>query len=69
MRSQSAAFRFSCSCKQSKRQEEVVAFNSIFPNTPLLGLDVFGEIGWDTVIFPDEGRYLQKKLKYFNYRT
>lgn len=48
MRSQSVAFRFSCAAKELKRQDEIFAFNSIFPNTPVLGLDVHGEIGWDT---------------------
>lgn len=49
MRSQSAAFRFSCSCKEISRQDETFAFNTFFPNTPVLGMDVFGEIGWDTI--------------------
>lgn len=59
MRSQSVAFRFSCSCKETSRQDETYAFNSVFPDTPLLGLDVFGEIGWDTVVFHNECNYFR----------
>lgn len=54
MRTQSAAFRFCCSAKGSSRQGETFAFNAVFPRTPVIGLDVFGELGWDTVLFHDE---------------
>lgn len=54
MRSHSAAFRFCCCAKGSSRQSETSAFNTVFPKTPIIGLDVFGELGWDTVLFDDD---------------
>lgn len=57
MCNQSAAFRFSCSCKHTSRLDEVIAFNALFPNTPLLGMDVFGEIGWDNVLIRNKRKY------------
>lgn len=55
LRSQSLAFRFSCSAKATSRREEVIAFNNVFPNTPIIGMDVYGEIGWDSNVLLSEG--------------
>lgn len=46
VRSQRIAFKICCAAK-TKKKRELEIFNRVFPNTPLLGIEVGGEIGWD----------------------
>ncbi|KAF7271036.1 hypothetical protein GWI33_016002 [Rhynchophorus ferrugineus] len=45
MKEYSLGFRICCSAKY--QETELQSFEEIFPKTPLLGLDAYGEIGWN----------------------
>ncbi|XP_018331034.1 uncharacterized protein LOC108740953 [Agrilus planipennis] len=49
-RTDGVAFRICCAAKHDKDMETTL-FNKHFPKIPLLGIDVDGEIGWDTKDF------------------
>lgn len=45
MKDYSLGFRICCSAKY--QETELQSFEEIFPKTPLLGLEAYGEIGWN----------------------
>lgn len=56
MRSMSFGLRVCCQAKRGKKKESII-FNKYFPNTPLLGLEAAGEIGWNSFnVQQDEGK-------------
>ncbi|KAK9881541.1 hypothetical protein WA026_016419 [Henosepilachna vigintioctopunctata] len=62
IRQTSIAFRICCGAKWEKDEESKI-FNKHFPNTPLLGLEADGEIGWDSFNLPDDEERKPKKSK------
>ncbi|XP_018569015.1 uncharacterized protein LOC108909237 [Anoplophora glabripennis] len=68
LRTNSVAFRVCCSAKIYS-EEELVLFNKVFPNIPLLGMNADGEIGWNCLYMPEkaddgDGESEAKKAKH-----
>ncbi|KAJ8929275.1 hypothetical protein NQ314_018068 [Rhamnusium bicolor] len=59
IRANSVAVGVCCSAKMNT-EEELVLFNKVFPNTPLLGLNADGEIGWNCFMSSQESTGAQK---------
>ncbi|KAL3284017.1 hypothetical protein HHI36_018187 [Cryptolaemus montrouzieri] len=62
IRKNSVGFRICCGAKWEKDEESII-FSKHFPNTPLLGLEADGEIGWDCFNLPDDEESPESKPK------
>ncbi|XP_044269867.1 uncharacterized protein LOC123014695 isoform X2 [Tribolium madens] len=62
LRSNSLAFRICCSAKMRKNHESRV-FNKVFPDTPLIGLEAEGEIGWNCFNHRDNNEEVENQAK------